>query len=106
MIQKILFAYFTKENKTTKKLSEAEEVLIEVLDGFDIILLIDTDGRRNALPKDLSNIKGFYPFTEKEWAAFDGEFDLGFDDDREEEEGLKTAATAGEKFKLDSGYVK
>ena len=98
-MEKISLTYYTKEDKVVDKLSDAVEVLIVGSDGLDGILGIDTESRRNALPKDLSNVEGFYSFTEKERIAFNQAF--GIDDDEKEEE-LKTAASAGEKFKPDT----
>ena len=110
MILKIELTYFTKGNVITEKLSDAAEVLMVGEIGFDYSFPIDTESIRNALPKDLSNVDRYYPFTEKEWAAFDAVFDVGQHDDdedaKEEEEELKTAAATGEKFKLDSGYAR
>ena len=104
---KIHFCYFSKEEKVVHKLSDAAGVLIIGEKGFDAFFPIDTESTRKALPKDLSGSKYFYSFTEKEWAAFDAEFDVGQHDEDEEEteeekKKLKTAASAGEKFKPDT----
>ncbi len=96
-MEKISLTYYTKEDKVVDKLSDAVEVLIVGSDGLDGILGIDTESRRNALPKDLSNVHGFYPFTKEERAAFNKAFSL--DDEEEDDEELKIAVAAGEKFK-------
>ena len=105
MIPKIFLSYFTKDNKVTKQLSNAASLMIVGEDGSHAIVDIDMESMKNVLPKVLGRPGTYQHFTEKEWAAFNKRFDWDFDDDIEEGE-LKTAAAAGEKFKIDSGYAR